>query len=61
MRKQVSGAVGKLGGRKELAYGGQTPSPAGSGSCRYTLLSVIQFSACYHGDVEQSHYMVGYA
>lgn len=24
-------------------------------------LYVIQFSACYHGDAEQSHYRVGYA
>lgn len=30
-------------------------------SRRNTLLDVIQFSACYHGDTEKSHYMVGYA
>lgn len=47
--------------RRASAWGTAAELSPDQSSGRYALLYVAPFSACYHGDFENFHSMVGYA
>lgn len=59
MRRQVCEALGNAEMKmNKWEWGTDRVLLRDRHSCRYMQLSVIQLSACYHGDFEKFHYMV---